>query len=159
MAGRKAHGARAPRALFSRLVLFNADCLDLLFRVSLGLESRRSNLDPGGFSWTSFDDLALLRRLFLDDVIVGTAVDVMSAIAAAARANFFSIGFVSPGTSTTNKSSGHLMFPQSCVRPSGTLVFVAPLTHVPESLDHAIAQSLRTGRKCPSVLRHCYENH
>src|SRR5262245_22277402 len=52
-------------------LLLHADCLDLLFSVGLGLERRRPNLDPGCLGRASFDDLALLRRLLLDDVVVG----------------------------------------------------------------------------------------
>src|SRR5215475_7643227 len=51
--------------------LLHADCLDLLFSVGLGLESHRSNLDPGCFGRTGFNDLALLRGLLLDYVVVG----------------------------------------------------------------------------------------
>src|SRR5215510_2726109 len=53
------------------LVLFNADRLDLLFSFGLRLERRRSDLNPGCLSRARLDDLTLLRRLLLDDVIVG----------------------------------------------------------------------------------------
>ena len=54
-----------------KLLFFDADCLDLLFSVSLGLEGGWPNLNPGRFSRLRFDDFALLRRFLLDDVIVG----------------------------------------------------------------------------------------
>src|SRR6185437_2672294 len=53
------------------LVLLDADRLDLLFGVALGLECRWTNLDPCCFAWARLNDLAFLRRLLLNDVIVG----------------------------------------------------------------------------------------
>jgi hypothetical protein len=51
-------------------LFLDADCLDLLLSVALGLEGSRTNLDPGGLGGSCFNDLALLGRLFLNDVVV-----------------------------------------------------------------------------------------
>ena len=48
-----------------------ADGLNLLLSVRLGFERGRSNLHPGRFGRPSFDDLAFLRRLLLDNVVLG----------------------------------------------------------------------------------------
>ena len=51
-------------------LFLNADCLDLLLSVALGLEGSRTNLDPGGLGGSCFNDFALLGRLLLNDVVV-----------------------------------------------------------------------------------------
>src|SRR5262245_36489397 len=55
------------------LVLFYTHRLDLFFSFGLSLERHRPDLNPGCFGRTSFDHLALLRRLLLDDVVVGAS--------------------------------------------------------------------------------------
>jgi hypothetical protein len=61
-----------PNDLFNLLPFLYADGLNLLLSVRLGFEPDRSNLYPGRFGRPSFDDLAFLRRLLLDDVVLGT---------------------------------------------------------------------------------------
>src|SRR6185437_14780389 len=61
----------APLPDGSYLVSLDADRFDLLFSVALGLECRRANLDPGRFGRAGLNDLALLRRLLLYNVVVG----------------------------------------------------------------------------------------
>jgi hypothetical protein len=53
------------------LALLNADSLDLFLGVGLGFESRWTNLNPSCLGWTRFYDFALLRRLLLNDVVIG----------------------------------------------------------------------------------------
>jgi methionyl-tRNA synthetase len=100
---------RGPRALLGchRLTLLHTDCFDLLFGVGLRLEGRWPDLDPGGFGRTSFDDLALLCRLLLNDVIVGTGRGRDERQGGSGESQFLQHCFLSSGTSTTNKSSGH----------------------------------------------------
>ena len=58
------------RPIMTIELLLYADRFDLFFCVTLSLEGRRANLDPGCLGRASFDDLALLGGLLLNDVIV-----------------------------------------------------------------------------------------
>src|SRR6476620_5351504 len=50
-------------------LFLDADCLDLLLSVALGLEGSGTNLDPRVFGGSCFNDLVLLCRLLLKGVV------------------------------------------------------------------------------------------
>ena len=60
----------APLSPCIMTLFLNANCLDLLVSIALGLEGGRTHLDPGSLCRLGLNDFALLRRLLLNDVVV-----------------------------------------------------------------------------------------
>jgi len=87
------HNVTALGQKMLRRLLFHAHCLDLFFGIALGLEGRRTNLNPGRVCRACLHDLALLRGLLLNDVVVGACRRHQKRNRGAREREFFNMTF------------------------------------------------------------------